>query len=288
MTRRLAEAPNATSRAEALDFKVELEQSGELTEGRLYVRSEGESGEAPERVVPPAPCPSVAESLAVMMALMLDGGAAPSDGGLATAQDSSAGAAPAPAARAPAASSSRDTFEAPPPERSEPAESLRFGGVAALGAEAGPASAWMPVLTFGAAFELPRDSIWAPSGRIQLVYGEAHVAASEGSVVFRLLTSRLSVCPVQVRVSSVQANACATADAGTLRASGADGTLWLAAGAALRIELALARFLDLEANFDARLPAFHDRFVLESSHEPLHQVPRVAESVSVGVSAWAM
>lgn len=288
VTRRLAEAPTATSEGPALAFRVELEQSGELTAGRLYVRSEGETGEVPERVVPPAPCAAVAESLAVMMALMLDGRAAPTNGAVASAQHSSAGAAAAPAMHAPAAASSRDTFEAPKAERSERSESLRFGGVAAVGAEAGPASSRMPALSFGAAVQLPRDSIWAPSGRIQLVYGEAHVAASEGGVVFRLLTSRLSVCPVQVRVSSVQANACATVDAGTLRASGADGTLWLAAGAALRIELAVARFLELEADFDARVPAFHDRFVLQSSHEPLHQVPPLAESVSIGVSAWAM
>ena len=293
--RRVSRVPTPGT-ATRLEFQVELAESGDLAVGSLSVRGTGASTDEVARKVPAAACADVADALALMAALVVEEQQAAQRAQAAShpvrvervrsvAVGEQATGAPAERGRTFVAEvSSREGVDEEAAARRAP----RLGGAAAAGVEWGPASSEMPAFRMGAALQFAPRSVFAPSFLLTLVYGETSVTMPEGGAVFRLLTSRFIACPVQLRVGWAKLDGCAVTDAGSLRASGDDGTFWLAAGGGVRAQVSLSQFLKLEALWDARAPMRNYRFVSAQTNRLVHEVPAWATSASIGLSAWGL
>lgn len=262
---------------------VELEGSGERAWGTLTVKLA--DGQESRREIPAALCSEVLSSMAVISAMILDGG------GLdATPPASDVAVSPAPPTT-PAQPPQQVLPDAapprPPPSRSERS---RFSALLGVGPQSGVAPSVVARYFAGLGLVFERASLVSPtvdltaslaqSGREQSDFGDAR---------FRLLAVNLTVCPLRWSVSSsLVLRPCVPLELGSLRGIGdntaADQTQympWLGVGAAGRAEYALSRVVRLELEARATVLAWSDRFVFEPDYV-VHDVPRVALGLWIG------
>lgn len=259
------------------------------------------------REIRDATCEEATTSIALIASLVLD--ARPGErlhatelGGASAASAATAGATPAPAATPPAA-----TPPAKPAAPAAPAQqgstdqmSVRFGLSLAATLETGVAPSPPVGGLVGVSVLLARPSVWSPELRAELlVTTQATHTEDLGAVTLQLLAGRLSACPVHIPASgTLGLSACASFDAGSLRAEGAsDATVsglsnpmtWLAAGVSLRGEVRVSRSFQLELLAGVKGLINHDRFTLEPEGLPpvsVYDVPKVSLGIAAGGSLW--
>lgn len=297
LERRVPSAKLVPSEAAELRFDVELERMGELTAGKLVARSNGEQRGQTSRTVPPGSCAEVAESLSVMMAVMIEERARTKKRGDGALSDRASAATAKPKRIASASEAATVRSDAPLEHEPNPATRRRrwLGLASAVDLEFGAASVVMPALAFGPAFRFPPTSVFSPSGRVQVVYGAAKDTTPLGGAAFRLLTSRVTFCQLGIRMRFFNTSTCAVGEVGVLSARGTDVALprssrmlWAGAGGAVRLEWLIEPYLTVETTFDLRVLAHADRFVLEPGEYVVHRVPRAVASLSVGVAGWLL
>ncbi len=287
-------------------FRVKIEAEGERARGQL------ELGDGvPPRQVALAPCADVANSMVLMIAMLLSGDRLrfpdrylppgeeeppPSEG---------AEAAPAPASEAPAAAAPvvettaparvatapvRERTRAPSRER----DTFRGGAWGAAGLADGVAPFPAIALSGGAELELPWIGGLKPSARAGVTYASGDTSVDGfGGAEFRLLAFAARLCPHSFSLSSRWTlAACASFELGELTARGVrtanrlvQRMPWTAAGVAPRLELALSRVFSLEGELGLRGIVRHDRFVFEPGATEVYDVPRFATHLALGASA---
>lgn len=165
-----------------------------------------------------------------------------------------------------------------------------WGVGAAAMATRGITPRWLPALHVHGDLVLDESGLWSPEVRLGLVAARGTFDHQFTSVDATWLAGRAEGCPVRVTLlPSVTARPCALVDVGTLTMKAvrteefsprADTRLWLAAGAALRLDVRVRGPLFVEAGggfvvpFTAYRYTFHE---LESgSRVPAHEVPPLA------------
>jgi hypothetical protein len=292
----MARAPGAREAAEVPvhSFRVVITREAELVRGRVVL---GDGASA--REVPPAPCADVADSMAIMIALVLAGERAPAEPDGAPAP-SVAQPPPKPEPTPePTASVEPKGRESPRPSPGGAAEpergaiTLRAGVWGAYGLELGPAP--FPAHGGSAGGELALDVAGAlrPSLRVGGGFLRSDVTVSgRGNAEFRLLTVVVRLCPHTFELwRRMTLHACALVEVGELTARGrTENRLvqrmpWVTFGAAPRFGFALGRTFTLEGEVGASGVARHDRFVFQPDAAEVHDVPPVSVGARVGVGA---
>jgi hypothetical protein len=260
--------------------------AGEASRGRLLLTTEG----APVvRDVSGTTCDEVASALALIAAVLLEGGAVPEE------PASQLQPAPAAGSATPSAPVAPPSPPAPPVPPTAPAEPftegppvrVRFalGGQALLGGGVGP-----DVAVGGRAFGEASINVAArPSVRLSVAwYPGTDLETSGGPVHFSQLTGRFEICPIRLETGELSLSPCLALDAGSLRAgrsapAGSEGAhVWLAPGALARVAWFFGPVVGLELEGGITVPL--DRYRFFFTPEPLvYQVPKVTGSGGLGV-----
>jgi hypothetical protein len=292
----MARAPGAREVAEVPvhSFRVAITREAELVRGRVVL---GDGASA--REVPPAPCADVADSAAIMIALVLAGERAPIGPEGAPAPDVAKPPPepePTPEPTAPVEPKGRESPRPSPARAAEPeqgAVTLRAGVWGAYGLELGPAP--FPAHGGSAGGELALDIAGAlrPSLRVGGGFLRSNVTVTgRGDAEFRLLAVVVRLCPHAFELwRRMTLHACALVEVGELTARGrTENRLvqrmpWVAFGAAPRFGFALSRVFALEGEVGASGVGRHDRFVFQPDAAEVHDVPPVSVGARIGVAA---
>ncbi len=301
-------AREAGDLAPTLSFRVSLEGDDTATVGRLVVEQEGVQA---SRETPAAPCREVADSMAVMIALLLENEVKDGHGSQtvsATSTSDTASGAAVEGSAPPTVAVEPPTRAAQPPTdrgvgRAAPGHAalvsvpeartrLRAGVNLSADMETGAVDGPLPAIAASGEVWLARSGWLSPSARLGLVYGQKSVSTAVGAAEFRLLTARLNLCPARYPNGWLSVRACAVVDVGELRGDGSaivrgrvERMLWLGIGGGLRIEAVLDDFVALEAGFDSRILVHRDRFAVQPGDQLVHQVPRAALGTFLGATA---
>jgi hypothetical protein len=292
-------------------FRVQLQPAGAQASGALVTRLQ--DGREFRREIPPASCAEVASSMAVIAAMVLDGGenslngqdavlgpAAPdADPPVATAVEPqpdsprpTARVEPRPAAMRPPPGVERRRSE---PRISEPAtpDALPLGVLVALsgGLRTGvaPESSWGA--SPGVELALGRSARSAISARLSGTFVRSGTEVTPyGKAQFQLLAAELSGCAPRYPAALLGVRSCLLAQAGDLRGEGRETLnrrtrhmLWLGLGAAARLEAEVSRRFVFEIQGDGVRLVRSDRFVFEPD-VVAHGVPDWAFGLHAGVS----
>ena len=119
------------------------------------------------------------------------------------------------------------------------------------------------------------------------------LTGGSGDVTLELLAGRFSACPLRLApLLQVHLVACATLDVGRLAARGGasiSGTpnniQWLAAGAGLRGELPLTRWLSLELGGSAKRVIYDDKFTVLPDNLVIYDIPKISWGLVGGLDA---
>jgi hypothetical protein len=300
--------------------EAEISESATRYRFRVAIEAEGEHARAqltlgdgvPVRHVAPAPCPDVANSMVLMIAIVLTGdrfirlldrSPAPNEEPL--EPEVSAETPPeTPPQREPPASVegkpvSKPAEPAPAragraPAPSRELGSFRGGAWGAAGLAGGVAPFPAVALSGGAELELPWIAALKPSLRAGVTYASGDTSVEGyGGAEFRLIAFAGRVCPHAFSLSQRWALAvCASVELGELTASGVrtpnrriERMPWVAVGVAPRVELALSRVVSFEGELGLRGIVRHDRFVFEPDATEVYDVPRLSPQLSFGASA---
>lgn len=190
-------------------------------------------------------------------------------------------AVPSPAGASPAGAS-------PPP--SPPAPSVpRFGAGVFATAVFGPSPA--ALLGFGveASAALDRASIWAPSIGLRAAHtSRSGLVETGGTAGFSFDTIALDLCPVRVRLASLQARGCGAALAGVLSASGSNtysprssARPFVTAGGSLLVTVDLGRRLVASARSSLGASLIRDAF--QFTPEVFHRISSVTLGLDLGL-----
>jgi hypothetical protein len=292
-------------------FQVQLRSAGAQASGALVTRLE--DGREFRREIPPASCAEVASSIAVIAAMVLDGGenslkrqepapatAAPDADPRTTAavdpQPGSprptAGVEPRPAAMRPPRGVERRRSE---PRVSAPAtpDARPLGVLVALGG--GLRTGVAPEPSWGASpgveLALGRSARSAISARVSGTFVRSGTEVTPyGDAQFQLLAAELSGCAPRYPAALLGVRPCLFAQAGDLRGEGQETLnrhtrhmLWLGLGAATRLEAEVSRRFVFEIQVHGVRLVRSDRFVFEPD-VVAHDVPDWALGLHAGVS----
>jgi hypothetical protein len=254
-------------------------------------------------------CTEVADAVAVIIAVTLDPAAngEQRDGQRSEGTGSSAGgASPGSVPSASPARSEERTPPAPPTQPSlgraepltpEPAPSRprtvgargRAGVHLAGQAVAGPAPAVMPgVAVYGMA-ALDRDSWWSPAVFLGVVHASrGGFVETGGTAAFVLDVVNLDGCPLRLRLSVMEARACASAMVGRFEASGSD-TLgaasrarpFAALGAAAVVAVRLTAVLEMVLRVGGSATLLRDWYVFGPTE--FHRARGLTTAASLGL-----
>jgi hypothetical protein len=281
------------SEAPRVALDVSLTGDAELASGTLAIQLS--DGQGSHREIPAAACEQVLSSMALIAAMILDGGGLDDPPPVASVSErATLASAPPPAVGVHPDSAPHDqaALREQPGRAQEGAKRPAVSAMLGLGLQNGMAPGLVPRFFAGLGLVFERSSELAPS--IDLVASVAESArevTAYGDAQFRLVAFNLTGCPLRLAVSSGLAlRPCLPFEVGVLRAAG-DHTIakrtqympWLGGGAGLRGELSLSRawLLDLEGR--ATLLARADRFVFEPD-SVVHQVPRVVFGLRLGLA----
>ncbi len=173
--------------------------------------------------------------------------------------------------------------EAPP--RWRPGLGAHAAAFFAIAPEAAPG-----VLVFG---ELARTggAAFSPALRLGLELARSPtLRIPTGTAAFSLVAGRLEACPTRLTAGSLSLLPCLALEAGALRAGGTGTTYstsvdrpWVTAGLAARAEIAVSRWISLEAQGALTLPFIRDSFYLEPDITA-HDVPAVGGTLGGGAA----
>lgn len=276
---------------------VALHAAGAGFVGRLELHRA--DGSTYNREVSGAACAEVANALAFVLALAL-GAKDPEPAAQESAPESKPEASPAPAPPPPPTA---PVALSAPPRLPEPAGSPRrsawsFGFGLQLGARAGLAPDWALVES---SFFQARHESTAPFGlTLRLGFSNAQLDARQtanGSADFRWRTGGVEACPARLRLlKTLELVPCAGVHAGQLQVTGhpnpsagerVASKLWLDGLGALRLELAVFRWLSVGLEGQLIVPFTPYRFTFDSSNTSVtvYQVPHLASAAFVGLAA---
>ena len=237
-------------------------------------------------------CPDVADAIALVMALGIDPNAMTAV--TAVTAVTAPGARPgeprlASVAPAPPAAPTPDLPPRPRPAPSSASYRLRPSAGIGIGASSGlaPRVLAVPALFLGADF-VPaprRDGVALSLGlRLSAVTASSRSAGllSE-TATLGFTAGRLDACPLRAVLGPLEASACARAEAGVLRASGA-GVLsprtpsypWFSLGAALRLGARVVGPLFVEIEGAVTFPLVREHFFFDDPQTTVFDVPPVA------------
>jgi hypothetical protein len=273
---------------------IELEESGDRVAGALRLRLR--DGQTSERAIPESTCGEAITSMAVIAAMVIDGGSLDAPAPLSTDERSPArpaGAPPSPRASVRNPQRTEAARGQTAADRSSPWP-IQLGAVIAGTMR----SAVAPRRTFGmdAGFELAwRRRGWlAPILRATAGLAESAFEPVDGAgrARYRLIATSWSGCPVRLAWGpSVVGRPCAVVEVGDLQGTGSsvsgereDHMLWLGVGVGGRFELVVADWLGLELEARALALTQHDRFVfLDEPNRVAHDVPMLAAGLQAGL-----
>jgi hypothetical protein len=295
----------------AFAFEVHIAEQAGTARGYLLVRPP--SGLVSRRDVPDASCAEIVASMAVIAALVIEGGTAEE---VDAAPPASAAAPPAAPAREPAAPAIERPLPArpernPPPKREPPpvsrpapaplpmatagATGLRWRPGLALGVviESAAAPTLVPGIAVGADLSADTDASFAPSARLTGFYVGSRRSTADGAADFQWLAVRLALSPLRWQKGALAVRPAVELDLGELRGTGENtvrgrtqSVFWLAVGPALHLEAELGRVVSLEAQLGARALRRNDRFLFSPDTE-VYDMPRVSFGAILGaVARW--
>ena len=294
----------------ALMLDVRLEGTSDRARGSLLVRRP--DGSASQREVPQGACTEVAESLAIIAAMLLEQrkfAEIPPASAENPAQSENTTPAPQfvePTVEEPAPSAPPGVVAEPPPRRIVPP----LPPTTTSNAAASAPSVWGLSLTLATVFESEaspspalgllagvegwwdRDALLSPSARLAAYQIDAgREVTNQGDAHFRLRALRLSACPLRFRAHARLAlHACAVFDGGELWTRGevpGGKTLtmpWFAAGAGGRLALRIFPFLDFDGEVLLQALSRHDEFVLEPNAFTVHSVAPLTLGATLGLT----
>ena len=203
----------------------------------------------------------------------------------------------------PAATASKPATDGParaeplPERNSAPTRSLPpardVGAHVAIGIQGNVVSGVAPVLLPGASvfigFE-PRAGVLPRSSLRAAVFGDVGAASADGyHYNIWLLGGRIQACPVWIGGASLRAHPCASVDLGAIQTTGtgvtgrAAGDFWAAARFGVRLDLAIAERLALEAEIDAELPLTRYDIVAGQAETSLYRTAPAGVAGGLGV-----
>lgn len=153
----------------------------------------------------------------------------------------------------------------------------------------GPAPAVMPGVALFLTAALDRDSLWSPAASLGVTHAwQNDLAQAGGTASFALDVASLDACALRVRVSIVEARACASGWLGRLSASGTKtrtpssaSRLFGVAGASAVAAAAFGSRIELWGRFGTGLTMVRDSF--EFGEEVFYTASRFTTSAAVGV-----
>lgn len=241
-----------------------------------------------QRQVPNVACEDAMQSMAVIAAMALESSqrrarGAPASSALAMPSSVLARAGPITAA---VVEPRRPPRTAPPPRLSTWQTLTALSGVVEGGMAPDPAPG------ASLALELRRTSTegLSPAVRLSASYAQSLLARVDSAQVrFRLLATRLELCPARVDQSGWGVTGCVALEAGQLRGSAEhvdkprdQSMLWLGVGLSWRAERAVSRAWAIEMGASARALPIHDRFIF-SPARLAHEVPVIAGDSYLGL-----
>lgn len=292
----LARARGAHVQSETPEVALTVLLAGEreLAPGTLVI--ELSDGQESHREIPAAACTQVLSSIALIAAMILDGGGLddpPPSTSPDPVSDVPAPSPPWPRAAPRLERNLRTARNGDAPAKRE--GQLRLAAAAAIGAQSGVAPAPVPRFFAGLGLVFDRPGPWSPSLDVSASFtSSAREVTNYGDARFRLLALTLTGCPVRFALGArVGLRPCLPLDFGLLKVKGEntiderDQTMpWLGFGAALRGELSVSRAWFVEAEGGASVLARADRFVFEPDRVA-HDVPRVVFGLRLGVALRA-
>jgi hypothetical protein len=166
----------------------------------------------------------------------------------------------------------------------------RSGGIYLAGQTVfGPAPAVMPGMSLYAIGALDRDALWSPALMLGLtVAWRSGFSEQGGTASFALVAASLDACVVRVRLSVVEARACASGLLGRLTASGSKTIeaasvprLLAAAGGAAVLTAGLGSMLELSLRLAVGATLVRDSY--EFAPNVFHHVASATTQASLGV-----
>jgi hypothetical protein len=162
-------------------------------------------------------CEEATDAIALVIALTLDPMSAPGDHPAAPPPS------PLPDSDVTAAAPSHSSPPPPPPPLPPAPTRPRFGVGAAAQAIFGPAPGVLPSIAVYAFAQLGRDAFWSPALFLLGTHAWRNdLVEPGGTAAFTLDAASLDACALRLRVSVVEARACAGGLVGRLAASGSD------------------------------------------------------------------
>jgi hypothetical protein len=271
-------SPNGAEQRAALT--VTLLGDDAQAQGTLEIALPG--GQSAVRTMPPASCPDVLTSMAIVAAMVLDG--RDLDAGPAFTNPVSQPPATTPTPRSVALSRQPASQPRPEPARSSAAwQPGLAGGLGPMNAIA-PTPTW--VFALGGELRLATRRVFAPRLRLSGAFGSnSHSVTPAGTAHFRLVAVDARACPIGIPAGVILRFApCAELQVGDLRgtAQSTQHMPWVALGVGVRFESWVhSRFaLELEPSV-ARLWR-NDRFVVQPGLWS-YDVPAVSFGLRFGV-----
>ncbi|HWA78182.1 MAG TPA: hypothetical protein VG937_37860 [Polyangiaceae bacterium] len=268
---------------------VELSGDRELAPGTLVIKLV--DGQESRREIPAAACAQVLSSMALIAAMILDGGGLDDPPPRAFPDQANDLGPPATPQLQPRAEQQLRTERIDTTTAMHRA-SLLLAARAGLGPQSGVAPAVVPRFFLGLGLSSDRSGYWAPAVELTAsVAAGAREMPPYGDARFRLLALTLSGCPLRFALGNrVGLRPCLPLEFGALHGAG-ENTLakrqqdmpWLGVGAGLRSEVILSRAWLLELEGSATLLARADRFIFEPN-QVVHDVPRVVFGLRVGAA----
>jgi hypothetical protein len=307
---RAPSAREVPSHEATLTLDVRLQGTSERAKGSLRVHHP--DGSESQREVSEGACTEVAESLAIIVAMLLEQrefpevSPAPADD---SPQSDATTPSPGPAeiiVGAPAVVAPPRLVAQPPPRR----RATPLPALTAMGSAVSASPVWGLSLTLATTFESEaspspalgllagvegwweRDAPLSPSARLAAYQIEAgREVTNQGDAQFRLRALRLSACPLRFRAHArLAVHVCAVFDGGELWTRGevpGGKTLtmpWFAAGAGGRLALKMLPFLHLDGEVLLQTLSRHDEFVLEPNAFTVHSVAPVTFGATLGLT----
>lgn len=278
--------------------------TGERAQATGTLRMTLSDGQSAERPVPAAPCQDVLTSMAIIAAMVLDGGGldAPTPSAGSTLGTPIGDTAPAPTPERPRRPPDAPRA-APAPARAArgsdaaPARTARWSAALLATAERGVAPSVVPGVEFGAGVTWAGSDGVGPGTRLGLRLAQSGTTevASLGRARFRLITASWSACPTTWAVTrAVHVVPCALVEAGDLRGAGTTPRVsreehmsWLGFGATLGVEVRLGSRFDAQLQAHGLRLARHDRFVFTAEPDHVvHDVPAFTGRLGAGLRVW--
>jgi hypothetical protein len=259
-------------RARLRDFRIELVlvAGGGQFSGQLVTTDR--AGVQARRSIAGPNCGDVAHALAFLAGLAVD------LAGPAARQETPAAPAPAPT---------------PPPRPPSPTilRSLAFTTLASAGLRGGLADGPRPVGEIGFGVSDARARVLAPAVRLTLIAGQGEIDGPGGSAELRLITERLTVCPLRISAGQVEARPCAGVEAGgvwarasSLANQSTNVERWVSVEATVAVRWLAGKSLFVELEGGAVLPIIRDSYTFAfQPGTPLYRTPALTARGAAGI-----